>query len=67
MNGQGIIFYAGLGVAGWLLFRQLFKTNIDAPKDCLRFFLLSAMIGKIISCALVVDVIVHRFVNGNSL
>ncbi|KAL0056902.1 Para-hydroxybenzoate--polyprenyltransferase, mitochondrial precursor (PHB:polyprenyltransferase) [Marasmius tenuissimus] len=55
-NGQGFFYFVSLAYAGFVLFRQLFHTDIDVPDECKEFFLLTTHVGRIILMGLVVDV-----------
>lgn len=64
VNRQGMPFYTGIAIAAVMLLPPLWKTDIDVPEQCKRFFLRTPNIGKVILAGLVVDVISHRLRNG---
>ncbi|KAJ7216568.1 UbiA prenyltransferase [Mycena pura] len=64
LNGQGITFLASLIVAAVELLRALLRTDIDSPAQCKTFFLATPRIGQIILAGLVVDGIIHRYLEG---
>ncbi|KAJ7177493.1 UbiA prenyltransferase [Mycena crocata] len=67
LNGHGPPFFIGMAVAGAMLFFRLWKTDIDRPGDCRRFFLETPRIGQLILAGLVVDALRSRNISGLSL
>ncbi|GLB39116.1 hypothetical protein LshimejAT787_0602780 [Lyophyllum shimeji] len=54
-NGRGISFYLSIIAAAMQLLPQLLATNVDIPKDCLRFSLGAPRVWQTILHGLVVD------------
>ncbi|KAF9565732.1 hypothetical protein CPC08DRAFT_733902 [Agrocybe pediades] len=48
MNGNGVCFFGGILLAGTRLFSLLSRTDVDKPRDCLKFFLDTVNVGKIL-------------------
>ncbi|KAJ7481631.1 UbiA prenyltransferase [Mycena latifolia] len=61
LNGQGILFYASVVVAGMILVGTLQRTDIDSPTQCKTMFLTTPLIGQIVLLGLVADAVVHRY------
>ncbi|KAJ7481606.1 UbiA prenyltransferase [Mycena latifolia] len=61
LNGQGILFYASVVVAGVILVGTLQRTDIDRPAQCKTMFLTTPLIGQIVLLGLVADAVVHRY------
>lgn len=59
-NEQGAAFYAGVVYATYILLANLKKTDIDSPKACMQYFLLTPKVGNAILGGLVVDAVVKR-------
>lgn len=55
LNGQGIPFFAGIGLAGWQYVRVLRDTNWDDRASCWRGFVRCGWIGAWISAGAAVD------------
>ncbi|KAJ7476867.1 UbiA prenyltransferase [Mycena galericulata] len=64
LNNQGIPFYVSVVIAGAMLLAALRRTDVDRPTDCKDLFLGTPLLGQIILSGLVVDAVVHRFVEG---
>ncbi|KAJ6544329.1 UbiA prenyltransferase [Mycena capillaripes] len=64
LNDQGVAFYAGVVVAGIVLFRSLAATDVNCPETCKAMFLSTPRVGQIILGGFVVDAVVHRIVEG---
>ncbi|KAF9030134.1 UbiA-domain-containing protein [Hymenopellis radicata] len=64
MNGQGFIYYAAVVVATAILLKNLMVTDIDQPKQCMQFFLLTPTVGNIVLGGLVADAVAHRVAEG---
>ncbi|KAJ7210642.1 UbiA prenyltransferase [Mycena haematopus] len=64
LNGQGVPFYVSVAIAGVMLLTALLGTDIDNPKECKDFFLLTPLLGQIILGGFVADAILHRIVEG---
>ncbi|KAJ7629444.1 hypothetical protein DFH06DRAFT_1441434 [Mycena polygramma] len=64
LNNQGHAFYAGVALAGVVLFKSLLTTDVDCPEQCKTMFLSTPRVGQIILLGFVVDAVVHRFVDG---
>ncbi|KAJ3517449.1 hypothetical protein NLJ89_g508 [Agrocybe chaxingu] len=67
LNGHGWCYYSAVAFASVLLMSRLFKTDIDKPEDCKRFFLQTVPVGQIILSGIVGDVILNRLVNDIAL
>ncbi|KAG7440985.1 UbiA prenyltransferase [Guyanagaster necrorhizus] len=64
LNGQGLPYYLAVAVSGGILLKELLSTNIDDPRQCMKFFLRTPMIGNIVLGGLVLDAVLQRAVNG---
>lgn len=64
LNNQGVAYYIGLAVAGFLLLFKLLQTDIDCPEQCKDLFLGTPLVGQIILGGLVVDVLARRIQEG---
>ncbi|KAF9030133.1 UbiA prenyltransferase [Hymenopellis radicata] len=64
VNGQGVVYLAAVALATAILLKNLMVTDINQPKQCMNFFLLTPTIGNIILGGLVVDAITHRIAEG---
>ncbi|KAJ7713679.1 UbiA prenyltransferase family [Mycena olivaceomarginata] len=64
LNGQGIPFFVSVAVIGFLLSRSLWHTNIDEPESCKALFLGTPFLGQIILGGLVLDAVLHRWIEG---
>jgi 4-hydroxybenzoate polyprenyltransferase len=67
LNGQGLVCYFSVAVAGTMLLRNLLRTDIDSPTQCKAMFLATPLIGQTILVGFVVDAVVHRIADGVSL
>ncbi|KAF8911757.1 UbiA prenyltransferase family-domain-containing protein [Mucidula mucida] len=63
-NGQGVAYFAAVALATAILLKNLMITDIDEPKQCMNFFLLTPTVGNIILGGLVVDAVTHRIMEG---
>lgn len=66
-NGHGIPYFSSLAIATVLLLHRLLRTDIDQPEDCRNLFLGTPLVGEVILCGLIVDVITRRVVEGISI
>lgn len=64
LNGQGIPFFVSVAVIGFLLSRSLWHTNIDEPESCKALFLGTPFLGQIILGGLILDAVLHRWIEG---
>ncbi|KAJ7839275.1 UbiA prenyltransferase [Mycena leptocephala] len=64
LNGQGIPFFVSVAVVGFLLSRSLWHTNIDEPENCMALFLGTPFLGQIILGGLILDAVLHRWIEG---
>ena len=64
VNGQGAAFYVAIVVCAYILLKNLLVTDIDNPKQCMQFFLLTPTIGNTVLGGLVVDAVYHRLTSG---
>lgn len=62
-NGQNLLFYVGVALAGAMLLHHLSLTDIDRPEDCKRLFLGTPRIGLVILTGLVADAAFQRTVH----
>ncbi|KAK0187326.1 hypothetical protein F5146DRAFT_1142301 [Armillaria mellea] len=67
LNKQGIVYYVSVMLSAFVLLKELFVTDIDKPRQCMKFFLHTPTIGNLILAGLVVDAVVQRLVEGISL
>ncbi len=67
LNEQGITYYASVALSALVLLKELIVTDIDKPRQCMKFFLHTPTIGNLILAGLVVDAVVHRVMEGISL
>ncbi|KAK0187328.1 UbiA prenyltransferase family-domain-containing protein [Armillaria mellea] len=67
LNKQGIVYYVSVALSAFVLLKELFVTDIDKPRQCMKFFLHTPTIGNLILVGLVVDAVVHRVLEGISL
>jgi 4-hydroxybenzoate polyprenyltransferase len=52
LAGLGLAFYVGLGLAAWLLSRQVRQVDLDDPADCLRKFRANRLLGIVVTASL---------------
>lgn len=64
LNNQGVAYYVGLAVAGFLLLFKLLQTDIDSPQQCKELFLGTPLVGQVILGGIIVDVVTRRLQNG---
>ncbi len=64
LNGQGLSFYLAVAASGGILLKELLSTDIDDPRQCMKFFLHTPMIGNIVLGGLVLDAVLQRAVVG---
>jgi len=60
LNGNGACFFMGILLAARRLLSLLPQTDIDKPRDCMKFFLDTVPVGQIILAGMVLDALVHR-------
>ncbi|KAJ7084174.1 UbiA prenyltransferase [Mycena crocata] len=60
LNHQEWPFFAAVAMAGGLLLRGLWRTDVDCPADCKAFFLGTPCVGGIILAGLLVDAVLQR-------
>ncbi|KAK0200253.1 UbiA prenyltransferase family-domain-containing protein [Desarmillaria ectypa] len=64
LNGQSLPYYLAVAISGGIMFKELLSTDIDDPRQCMKFFLRTPMIGNIVLGGLVLDAILQRAVDG---
>ncbi len=64
LNGQGIAYYIAVALSAFILLKELLVTDIDSPRQCMKFFLQTPTIGNHILCGLVVDAVLQRVLAG---
>ncbi|KAF8911759.1 UbiA prenyltransferase family-domain-containing protein [Mucidula mucida] len=64
VNEHGFIYYTAVAVATTILSKNLMVTDIDEPKQCMQFFLLTPTVGNIVLGGLVADAVAHRVAEG---
>ncbi|KAK0502248.1 UbiA prenyltransferase family-domain-containing protein [Armillaria luteobubalina] len=64
LNGQGVAYYITVALSTLILLKELLVTDIDSPRQCMKFFLLTPTIGNLILGGLVVDVVLQRALAG---
>ncbi|KAK0214542.1 UbiA prenyltransferase family-domain-containing protein [Armillaria fumosa] len=64
LNGQGLPFYLAVAVSGGILLKGLLSTDIDDPRQCMKFFLHTPMIGNIVLGGFVLDAVIQRAIVG---
>ncbi|KAJ7037625.1 UbiA prenyltransferase [Mycena alexandri] len=64
-TGHGLLFCVSMLIAGALLLIGLWRTNIDSPDDCRKFFMGTPSVGQIILVGLILDGIASRYSTGN--
>ncbi|KAK0440049.1 UbiA prenyltransferase family-domain-containing protein [Desarmillaria tabescens] len=67
LNGQGIAYYIAIAMSAFVILKELAVTDIDEPRECMKFFLRTPAIGNLILAGLVIDVGVQRVLAGISL
>ncbi|KAK0234487.1 UbiA prenyltransferase family-domain-containing protein [Armillaria nabsnona] len=66
LNKQGIAYHISVALSVFVLLKVLFVTDVDRPRQCMRFFLHTPTIGNLVLAGLVVDAVVHRVMEGIS-
>ncbi|KAG7440961.1 UbiA-domain-containing protein [Guyanagaster necrorhizus] len=64
LNEQGIAYYVAVALSTSILLKELVVTDVDKPRQCMKFFLHTPTIGNLILAGLVVDAVVHRVIEG---
>ncbi|PBK98388.1 UbiA-domain-containing protein [Armillaria gallica] len=64
LNGQGVAYYIAVTLSAFILLKGLLVTDIDNPRQCMKFFLQTPTIGNLIICGLVVDAVLQRVLAG---
>ncbi|KAK0452963.1 UbiA prenyltransferase family-domain-containing protein [Desarmillaria tabescens] len=64
LNGQGTAYYIAVALSAFILLKELLVTDIDEPRQCMKFFLQTPTIGNLILGGLVVDAVVQRVLAG---
>ncbi|KIY65650.1 UbiA-domain-containing protein [Cylindrobasidium torrendii FP15055 ss-10] len=64
LNGQGLAFFTSIAYATYILLANLRNVDIDSPKSCMQYFLLTPKVGNAVLMGLVVDAVVQRVVSG---
>ena len=67
LNGHGAIFYVAAFTALARLLLPLRTLDIDEPKQCLRYFLLTPKVGAILLLGFVGDAALARWAAGLAL
>ena len=55
-GGVGVLFWAGLAIAGWQLAMQVYQLDIDDPARCLRTFKSNRDVGFVIAGAYILGI-----------
>ncbi|KAK0440574.1 UbiA prenyltransferase family-domain-containing protein [Armillaria borealis] len=64
LNGQGIAYYIAVVLSAFILLKELLVTDIDSPRQCMKFFLQTPTIGNLILGGMVVDAVLQRVLAG---